>query len=67
MSSILTPSETTSNAHKGHLCVLVSSNPDLNTDDKLVEAFENGDEDVTIFYIVPPKATIKEYIESLHN
>lgn len=67
ISSILTPSETTSNAHKGHLCVLVSSNPDLNTDDKLVEAFEAGDEDVTIFYIVPPKATIKEYIESLHN
>lgn len=57
----------------GHPFILVSFNKDLNTDNKIIDQFIKQQEDpsvrkeVKLMYVLPPKASIKEYIENLHK
>ncbi len=57
----------------GHPFVLVSFNRNLNTDTKIMDQFVKQQEDpsarqeVKLMYVLPPKATIGEYLENLHK
>lgn len=57
----------------GHPFILVSFNKDLNTDNKIIDQFIKQQKDpsvrkeVKLMYVLPPKASIKEYIENLHK
>lgn len=57
----------------GHPFVLVSFNRNLNTDTKIMEQFvkqqtdPSARQEVKLMYVLPPKATISEYLENLHK
>lgn len=57
----------------GHPFILVSFNKDLNTDNKIIDQFIKQQKDssvrkeVKLMYVLPPKASIKEYVENLHK
>lgn len=58
-------------ANAGHAFVLVSYDPELNSDKKIVDYFILQESDqsvpkkVKLMYVLPPKASILEYIENL--
>lgn len=60
-------------AKAGHRFVLVSYDRDLNTDKKIVDYFIKQNFDLTVppkvqlMYILPPKATIEQYVENLRK
>ena len=60
-------------AHAGHPFVLVSHDLDLNSSAEILNHYikqisgEPVPEKVTLMYILPPKATIKEYIDNLQE
>ena len=57
----------------GHPFVLVSFNRNLNTDTKILDQFikqqrdPSARQEVKLMYVLPPKATIGEYLENLHK
>ena len=57
----------------GHPFVLVSFNRSLNTDTKILDQFikqqrdPSARQEVKLMYVLPPKATIGEYLENLHK
>lgn len=57
----------------GHPFVLVSFNTDLNTDKKVIDQYLLQQKDpsvkkqVKLMYILPPKATISDYLNNLHK
>lgn len=57
----------------GHPFVLVSFNKDLNTDRKIIDQFVRQQKDpsarkeVKLMYVLPPKASISDYIQNLHR
>lgn len=57
----------------GHPFVLVSFNRNLNTDTKIMEQFvkqqtdPSARQEVKLMYVLPPKATVGEYLENLHK
>lgn len=57
----------------GHPFVLVSFNRNLNTDSKILAQFSKQQKDpstrqeVKLMYVLPPKATIGQYLENLHK
>lgn len=57
----------------GHPFVLVSYNRDLNTDKKIIEQYIKQQSDpsvrneVKLVYVLPPKASIKEYLANVHK
>lgn len=57
----------------GHPFVLVSFNRNLNTDTKILAQFSKQQKDpstrqeVKLMYVLPPKATIGQYLENLHK
>lgn len=57
----------------GHPFVLVSFNRNLNNDTKILAQFSKQQKDpstrqeVKLMYVLPPKATIGEYLENLHK
>ena len=67
ISGILQVNQDYENVKKGHNFVLVSDNPEYRNDEQLVAGFEKGDPSVKRYYIIPPKASIKEWIESEYN
>lgn len=59
--------------NSGHPFILVSFDTDLNTQNKIIDYYikqESGDvadPKVKMMYVLPPKATIKEYIDNLNK
>lgn len=57
----------------GHPFVLVSYNKDLNTDSKIMAQWikqqrdPSARQEVKLMYVLPPKATIREYLSNLHK
>lgn len=57
----------------GHPFVLVSFNRNLNTDEKIMRQFAeqqrnpSARQEVKLMYVLPPKATIGQYLENLHK
>jgi len=51
----------------GYPFVLVSTNPDIVTDDDLIREFNNDNPDVRMYYILPPRAKVSEWLTSQHN
>lgn len=67
ISGILQVNQDYKNIKKGHNFILVSDNPKYRNDSQLVEGFEKGDPSVKRYYVIPPKANIKEWIDSEYN
>lgn len=63
ISSIMIPNQDMTGLHKNHLMVLISTNPNHSSDEELVEAYQNGDPKVKPFYILPPKATVLDWLQ----
>lgn len=63
ISSIIIPNQDMTGLHKNHLMVLISTNPNYTSDEELVEAYQNGDPKVKPFYILPPKATVLDWLQ----
>ena len=58
--------------HKGHPFVLVSYDNSLENENDIVNYFikqysEGAPKKVQLVYVLPPKASIKEYLQNLHN
>lgn len=57
----------------GHPFILVSYNKDLNTDSKIMAQWikqqrdPSARQEVKLMYVLPPKATIREYLSNLHK
>ena len=57
----------------GHPFVLVSYDTDLNSDKKVVDYYIRQETDASVpkkvlrVYVIPPKATIREYLDNLHK
>lgn len=57
----------------GHPFVLVSYDTDLNSDKKVVDYYIRQETDLSVpkkvklVYVIPPKATIREYLDNLHK
>jgi len=55
----------------GHSFILVSNNPDYVTDKEMVDRYlqqiNEPYKDVKLFYVLPPEATIGDYLRNIHN
>ena len=67
VSSILSSKEHEGKVKAGYPFVLVSTNPDLVSDEDLIDAYVNDNTNVRMYYVLPPRATASEWLLSQHN
>lgn len=67
VSSLLSANQDMKDIHKNHAIVLVSTDLSHDNDDKLINAYLNGDKHVKRFYVLPPEATTMDWLEDQQN
>lgn len=74
ISSIMSANQDLEGIHKNHAIVLVSTDPELITDEQLIKAYlEDSKKDkkdkrrVSRFYVLPPETTSTDWLEDQHN
>lgn len=67
VSSILSSKEQIGVIKPGYPFVLISTNPNITDDNTLVEEYVNGNEDVKMYYVLPPRASVSEWLQNQHH
>lgn len=67
VSSILSSKEHDGKTKAGYPFVLVSTNPNIFNDKQLVEEYLKDNPDVKMYYVLPPRAKVSEWLLNQHN